>query len=62
MNAPKIHRQIHEVDEENIRNVEMVKKWDGTFKNGRTNVHDDESLIQFLCAKLTIEVNDKSSL
>ena len=37
-----IHRQISEVYGENIMSDGMVRKWVRSFKDGRTNVHDEE--------------------
>ncbi|GBN21765.1 hypothetical protein AVEN_155627-1 [Araneus ventricosus] len=40
--AYEIHRQISEVYDENIMSEGMVRKWVRQFKDGRTNVHDEE--------------------
>ncbi|KAL4714916.1 hypothetical protein ACJJTC_014287 [Scirpophaga incertulas] len=37
-----IHREICEVDGQNIMSDGMVRKWVRAFKDGRTNVHDEE--------------------
>ncbi|GFX84979.1 HTH_48 domain-containing protein [Trichonephila clavipes] len=37
-----IHHQISEVYGENIMSDGMVRKWVRAFKDGRTNVHDEE--------------------
>ncbi|GFU26943.1 HTH_48 domain-containing protein [Trichonephila clavipes] len=37
-----IHHQISEVYGENIMSDGMVRKWVRTFKDGRTNIHDEE--------------------
>ncbi|GBM37810.1 hypothetical protein AVEN_84519-1 [Araneus ventricosus] len=38
----KIHRQTSEEYEENIMSEGMVRKWVRAFKDGLTNVHDEE--------------------
>ncbi|GBM52668.1 hypothetical protein AVEN_246752-1 [Araneus ventricosus] len=40
--ATEIQRQISEVYEENIMREGIVRKWVSVFKDGRTNVHDEE--------------------
>ncbi|GBL96467.1 hypothetical protein AVEN_229921-1 [Araneus ventricosus] len=40
--AAEIHRQISEVYEENIMSGGMVRKWVRVFKDGRTNVNEEE--------------------
>ncbi|GFX67159.1 HTH_48 domain-containing protein [Trichonephila clavipes] len=37
-----IHHQISEVYGESIMTDEMVRKWVRAFKDGRTNIHDEE--------------------
>ncbi|GFX64274.1 HTH_48 domain-containing protein [Trichonephila clavipes] len=37
-----IHRQISEVYGENVMSDGMVRKWVRAFKDGRTNIHDEE--------------------
>ncbi|GFV93808.1 HTH_48 domain-containing protein [Trichonephila clavipes] len=37
-----IHHQISEVYGENIMSDGMVRKWVRAFKDGRTNIHDEE--------------------
>ncbi|GBO20996.1 hypothetical protein AVEN_90863-1 [Araneus ventricosus] len=40
--ATENHRQISNVCEENIMSEGMVRKWVRAYKDGRTNVHDEE--------------------
>ena len=40
--AVDIHRQLCEVYGQNIMSDGMVRKWARAFKDGRTNVHDEE--------------------
>ncbi|GBM71034.1 hypothetical protein AVEN_272380-1 [Araneus ventricosus] len=40
--AAEINRLISEVYVENIMSERMVRKWAGRFKDGPTNVHDEE--------------------
>ena len=40
----EIHRNICEVYGQNIMSDGMVRKWIGAFKDGRKNVHDDDSI------------------
>uniref|UniRef100_A0A1B6GKI0 Mos1 transposase HTH domain-containing protein n=1 Tax=Cuerna arida TaxID=1464854 RepID=A0A1B6GKI0_9HEMI len=42
LKAIDIHHQISEVYGENIMSEGMVRKWVRAFKDGRTNVHDEE--------------------
>ncbi|GFV67079.1 HTH_48 domain-containing protein [Trichonephila clavipes] len=41
-----IHHQISEVYGENIMSDGMVRKWVKAFKDGRTNIHDEERSVR----------------
>ncbi|GFX40649.1 HTH_48 domain-containing protein [Trichonephila clavipes] len=38
----EIYRQVYEVYGNNVMNKSLIRKWCIQFKNGRTNVHDEE--------------------
>jgi hypothetical protein len=40
--AAEIHHQLCEVYGENVMSAGGVRQWCRMFKNGRTNVHDEE--------------------
>ena len=44
LKAVEIHRNICEVYRQNIMSDGMVREWVRAFKDGRKNVHDDDSV------------------
>jgi hypothetical protein len=38
----EIHRQLIEVYGDGVMSVQHVREWCREFKNGRTNIHDDD--------------------